>query len=68
MLLSELERIVESMKIFKKYHPDPLVSPVVAASKEIQVQEVEFENISEEDRNYLLSVGWKTNGFFLWTY
>lgn len=68
MLLSELERVVTSMTVFKKYHPNPMVYTVDTVSTQIRLQEIEFSEITEEDQTYLLSMGWKTNGAMLWTY
>ena len=32
----------------------------------IELQEIEFKDITEDDRNVLFSMSWKTNGHYLW--
>ena len=61
-----IDQICKGLRILEKYCPNASVMGNTAIRAAIELQEMEFKNITEEDRNFLLSIGWKTNGFYLW--
>lgn len=67
MRLSDLERAMACMHIFKKYHPDPFVHILLNAKHLIALQEVEFGTMSQPDREYLIRAGWTSTGPYEWT-
>lgn len=62
-----INKIVNGLKIFEKYNEG--TRPFCASSKAIlEVQEVEFGDITNDDRELLNSVGWrnKEGSPYLW--
>jgi hypothetical protein len=61
-----IDQICKGLRIPKKYHPDAFVCGSDNATKTLFLQELEFENITAEDRAELLSLYWKNNGPYSW--
>jgi hypothetical protein len=56
--MNTINKIINGLKIFEKYNEH--TRPLCASSKAtLEVQEVEFGNITKDDREMLNSFGWK---------
>lgn len=61
-----IDQICNGLRILEKYCPNASVTGNTAVRAAIELQEVEFKDITEEDSELLLSINWKTNGHYLW--
>ena len=61
-----IDQICNGLRILEKYCPNASVMGNTAVRAAIELQEMEFKDITEEDRNFLFSMSWKTNGHYLW--
>ena len=66
MTMDDLERITKGMQVFIKYNADTRFWPSQARTFMGNVQEEQFSDISEDDRNTLESYGWKRTSTYMW--
>lgn len=65
--MNTINKIIEGLKIFEKYNEG--TKPFCASSKAVlEVQEIEFKDISSKDKELLNSFGWesKVDSPYLW--
>lgn len=61
-----IDQVCKGLRILEKYCQTASVIGNTAVKAAIVLQEVEFRDITDEDREFLLSVNWKTNGAYEW--
>ncbi len=59
MILSEIQRITQGLHILERYKPLASVHSVCNATWCIELQEEEFIDIVQEDRDELYRLGWR---------
>ena len=66
--MSQIDRLIEGLKILRKYAPEAFIYGMTRNSGSIETQEEEFGRISDHDRTLLLSLGWTTNEYYVWKF
>jgi len=61
-----IDQICHGLRILERYKPQAEIYGKETASCILQLQELEFNNITDHDRQQLLSLNWETNGHYLW--
>lgn len=67
MKVKRLKTLVESLEIFEAYEPSVNVYGSLDHGS-VSVQEVNFSQLSSDDKQRLEAVGWKPSGVFEWSF
>ena len=59
-------RLIAGLQVLSKYKPDAYFFPYSGVTFVIQVQELEFIDVSDSDRALLNSFGWRNPSVCLW--
>lgn len=66
--MQEVDSLIFGLEILKAYKPSLSLCSSHRARRTLEVQEVEFTNITDADRDRLTELGWWTNGTLLWVF
>ncbi len=64
--LGTIDEICQGLRILERYKPTAIVSGSNRRYYSIELQEVEYENITDDDSKKLQALNWATNGAYLW--
>lgn len=62
-----IDQICKGLRILEKYNPKATVLGKNSAIHTIELQELEFKEITHQDYQELISLNWETNNHYLWT-
>ncbi len=66
--MNQTDRLIAGLEILKSYKADLQMHASRGSGKVLEIQEEEFDTISERDKARLLELGWETNGYYVWDF
>ncbi|MDU8350802.1 hypothetical protein RYA05_02720 [Pseudomonas syringae pv. actinidiae] len=66
--MANVDNLIAGLKILQAYKPDMEANSTHRTRRVMEAQEVEFANITPDDKARLLALGWWTNDHYLWGY
>jgi hypothetical protein len=64
--MANISALIEGLSILQRYEPTADVYGVSRSVWSIEVNEQEFDQISQEDRRALQNLGWRSAGVYRW--
>lgn len=66
--MANVDNLIAGLKILQTYKLDMEAHSTHRTGRVMETQEVEFIDITEEDKAKLIELGWWTNDHYLWGY